>query len=313
MLDPIQIGLLLVLVGLALREWRRNSLRSAVDVYADLMQLGALSGREEGRDIAADGAEAERVLSSAKELSEMKPPRAALRRARLIPFAAAIGALLLTVLFSHGSPHPVLLAAVTLFFFSGGYLVSRRVELSLQANIVRQIEFFLPLVMERIVMAVQAGHDVISAVRTTVDLELEKKTVIDRTASYTIDPVTKLLSLVYKLTVAGRPFEEALKAVALKVECSPLRHAFIHLSNAHRDGGELVGPLKELSDSTQLYYQESIEEDIAKMPVKATMPLLCMFLGLVVGFLVTPMLHIISTTQSYSNGGLPSAPFTAPK
>jgi hypothetical protein len=83
----------------------------------------------------------------------------------------------------------------------------------------------------------------------------------------------------------------------MQVECSALRHAFIHLAVAYSEGGELVMPLRELSDSTQLYYQESIEEEIAKMPVKVTLPLLCTFAGLIIFFLTTPLVQVLEMTS----------------
>ena len=108
----------------------------------------------------------------------------------------------------------------------------------------------------------------------------------------------------YKLTEAGLPFSDALEYVAEKIESSPLRHAFIHLGVAHKEGGEIVAPLRELSDSTQLYFQESIEEEIAKMPVKATAPLLCTFAGLLIFFLASPLVQIISFIAKAKPGGM---------
>jgi hypothetical protein len=99
------------------------------------------------------------------------------------------------------------------------------------------------------------------------------------------------------LTEAGLGFEQSLREVSGIVNCSALRHAFIHLAVAQKEGGELVMPLKELSDATQLYYQESIEEDIAKLPVKATMPLVCTFAGLIICFITAPLLQVISLTS----------------
>ena len=82
------------------------------------------------------------------------------------------------------------------------------------------------------------------------------------------------------------------------VECSALRHAFIHLAMAYREGGELIMPLRELSDSTQLYFQESVEEDIAKMPAKATLPLLLTFAGLIICFVTVPLVQVLDMTSN---------------
>lgn len=154
----------------------------------------------------------------------------------------------------------------------------------------RDLDFFLPVVMERLVMAVQAGLDILPAVRTLVELGKEEG------ISEKVDPVTTLLGEVHSLCEAGMTFEQALDKVATRIDSGALRHAFVHLAVSHKEGGELVMPLRELSDSTQLFYQEIIEEEIAKMPVKATMPLLCTFAGLVLTFLTTPLIQLMSIT-----------------
>jgi Flp pilus assembly protein TadB len=151
-------------------------------------------------------------------------------------------------------------------------------------NYRRELEFYLPLVMERLVMAVQSGLDIMAAIGAIVEIEKGRK----------IDPVTRLLSTVHKLTESGLRMEQALNQVAAITECSALRHAFIHLAVAHKEGGELVMPLKELADSTQLYFQESVEEEIAKLPVKATLPLLLTFAGLIICFITTPIIQILT-------------------
>jgi hypothetical protein len=61
---------------------------------------------------------------------------------------------------------------------------------------------------------------------------------------------------------------------------------------AHRQGGEIVRPLKELSDATQTAYQEAVEEMIAKLPVKAVLPLVVTFTGLIICFLTVPLMQV---------------------
>jgi type II secretory pathway component PulF len=141
--------------------------------------------------------------------------------------------------------------------------------------------------MERIVMAVQSGLDLLSALRVLQDFS---------TADVR-DPVTVIFSEVLSLTESGFTFESALDSVGRRVEAPALRHAFIHLAVTHAEGGELTSPLRELSDSTQLYYQESVEEEIAKLPVKVTMPLLCTFAGLIIFFLTTPIMQVLEMTS----------------
>jgi hypothetical protein len=106
--------------------------------------------------------------------------------------------------------------------------------------------------------------------------------------------------LVLRLTESGLGFNRALCDVAELVPSTALKHAFIHLAVAYEEGGELVMPLRELSDATQLYYQEVVEEKIATLPVKATMPLICTFAGLILFFITTPLLQVMNVLSSIS-------------
>ncbi len=189
------------------------------------------------------------------------------------------------------------LVATALVGIALGYLIAEARKRRLIKADVRELEFFLPIVMERIVMAVQAGHDILASLK--VILELDEAAAKQRTDSRDTcphDAVTLLLQQVSDLAESGHGVEQSLHEIALSVDCPSLRHAFIHLAQAHKEGGELVLPLRELSDATQLYYQETIEEEIAKLPVKATLPLLCTFAGLIIFFLTAPMMQVIDIT-----------------
>ena len=164
------------------------------------------------------------------------------------------------------------------------YLVSRRAYIWRKTRFRREIEFFLPVVMERLVMAVEAGLDVIPALGAIV--EQARNGEVE-------DPVTRLLGIVHHLTEQGCGLDQSLQVVTNIVDCAALRHAFVHLGLAHREGGELIAPLRELSDSTQLYYQETVEEEIAKLPVKATAPLVCTFTGLILFFITSPVVQVM--------------------
>ncbi len=186
-----------------------------------------------------------------------------------------------------------------------GYLFAKSRSRRLEEKYTRSLEYFLPIVMERLVMAVQAGLDVIPALKAIV--EIDQKTLENRadgaephrrslSRQTNTDPVSELLVIVIKLSESGLSFEQALRDVASLVNCSALRHAFIHLAVAQKEGGEIVMPLRELSDSTQLYFQESSEEEIAKLPVKATLPLICTFAGLILCFLTSPLIQVLTLT-----------------
>ncbi|MCB0319357.1 MAG: type II secretion system F family protein [Bdellovibrionales bacterium] len=204
-----------------------------------------------------------------------------------IPILTGVGLGFLGLLLSKFNP----LIGLLLFCLglSGGFLYMRLQLASLRAQFVRNINFHLPLVMERLVMAAQAGLDVFSSLRVVTEMQSVEK-------GGAPDPVTQLLERVYRLTERGLGFEEALRQVSQQVENPALRHAFVHLAVAQKEGGELVTPLRELSDSTHSFYQETVEEEIARLPVKATLPLLLTFGGLILFFLSAPIIQIMKLT-----------------
>ena len=200
--------------------------------------------------------------------------------------------LIVRFLLGYDSIEGAIMAA--LFGFSAGVFLARRIKSSLRKKFIDRIEFYLPLAMERIVMAVESGLDLIPALKTLTQLE-EK-------VGDPNDPTTGLFKQVIELTEHGVRFERSLEEVGKHIEGSSLRHAFVHLSLAHKEGGEVVAPLRELSDATQMQFQENIEEHIAKIPVKATVPLLVMFIGLLICFLTPPAIQVLSVTSEMGTG-----------
>jgi Flp pilus assembly protein TadB len=215
------------------------------------------------------------------------------RRLRLYPLIGAIvGSGVKFMLFPSSAPASMAIA-LAILGFAVGYLVAQAARRAKVFAWERRCQFSLPITMERLVMGVQAGLDLLAALAVILKDEKENPT---------NDSVLELLEVVMKLTEAGLPFERALKEVAGKVQFTAIRHAFTHLAVAHREGGELVMPLKELSDATQSFYQETIEEEIARLPVKATLPLLCTFAGLIIFFITSPLIQVITMTAGVSAG-----------
>ena len=133
-------------------------------------------------------------------------------------------------------------------------------------------------------MGVGTGLDIIPALREA-----------SRAAG---DPVSNLLRWVVELSEEGLPVEVAFENASRKAVAPSVKHALIHLGLAYRQGGEIVRPLKELSDATQLAYQEIVEEQIARLPVKAVLPLVVTFTGLIVCFLTVPLMQVSSMTKT---------------
>ena len=269
--------------------------RGAAEVYEALADLDAADDD--------DGAAA-RLLPSVRLLNDdlgkigllMPEERVRFRAVnRALPGGCAL--LCFSLALMAGGWHPPRLVVAAGAGAALGYLLARSRIRSRARGYRRSLEYFLPLVMERIVMAVEAGLDIIAGVQHVVQLEHESEREA-RTEGFTyeIDPVCKLMEIVLQLAEAGLRFERSLQEVAEAVECAALKHAFVHLALAQKEGGELIMPLRELSDATQLHYQESVEEEIAALPVKATLPLVCTFAGLIVCFITTPLIQVMRIT-----------------
>jgi Flp pilus assembly protein TadB len=172
------------------------------------------------------------------------------------------------------------------------YLFRRARERARERDEREALERMVPVVMERIVMAALAGLDITSGIQAIIELH------DDQDSSREVDPVTRLLMQVMQRAEHGAGFAHALQSVAATVPSVAVRHAFIHLAVAHQEGGEVVQPLRELSDASQVFYQENLEEYISRLPVQATLPLLCTFSGLLLFFLTTPLIQVMELLQS---------------
>lgn len=198
--------------------------------------------------------------------------------------ARIIGALIIALFFIVCRKTSV----VSLFFamgigaLAGELYTSRRRENEKKLKL-RRMEFYLPTVMERIVMAVGSGLDIIPALREA--------------ALRANDPVSELMRWVVQLAESGVPVEAAFEMAAQQPLTPSVKHACLHLGLAYRQGGEIVRPLRELSDATQVAYQETVEEQIARLPVKAVLPLVLTFTGLIICFITIPLMQVGSLTK----------------
>lgn len=156
-----------------------------------------------------------------------------------------------------------------------------------EKTLTRRLEFALPMAMERVVMAVGSGLDILPA--------------LSEVARKSTDPVSEIFRRIVSLSEGGMRVEHALQIVADGSPSSSVKHALVHLGLAYKQGGEVIRPLKELSDATQTHYQEVVEEEIAKLPVNAVLPLIITFTGLIICFLTVPIIQVGDSLERFSH------------
>ncbi|MEY4669034.1 MAG: hypothetical protein RL518_1733 [Pseudomonadota bacterium] len=218
----------------------------------------------------------------------IEPPPPSVSAPKQRATAWVIGAVLVggaLMFFKQGTPVQVL--SYLLLGALGGEVVHRKVCERRTKDLVRRLEFYLPTAMERVVMAVGAGLDIIPA--------------LSEAARKGTDPVSDIFRSIVSLSEGGLRVEYAIEMTAHSVPSYPVKHALSHLSLAYKQGGEVVRPLKELSDATQTQYQESVEEEIAKLPVRAVVPLMLTFTGLIICFLTVPVVQVGASLEKFAH------------
>lgn len=230
---------------------------------------------------------AQKIISDQEEsgISVFEKDKDKTENSKVLPLLGAFGGLFIFFISGQQTIPNLLIATFT--GYGVVHFISRVVKETKKNNAKEEVEFFLPVFMEQIVMGVQAGLDVVPAI---------KEALVGGAAGK--GKLREMLENTIILSEKGIPFTQALDQVSSDIDIPTVRHAFIHLKLAFSQGGELVRPLRELSDATQLQYQESVEEEIAKLPVKAVMPLVLTFAGLMICFLTVPIVQLSSIMKS---------------
>jgi|GEM_PF-5198648 len=183
---------------------------------------------------------------------------------------------------------PDLAVGAIVIGLSLGYIVGRVLLNRALPDEQKAILFHLPMNLEKLLIAIQSGLDVVPALR------------ISCADTGPINPASRAFRTVVQLIEQGATVEGALEQVAASVQSVPLKHVLLHLKVAHNRGGDLTFPLRELADATQVTYEQAVDEEIAVLPIKATAPLLCTFLGLLIVFLTGPIMGVIQASSSGS-------------
>ncbi len=162
--------------------------------------------------------------------------------------------------------------------FAGVKLPTSIIERKIAAR-GEDILFYLPLVIEQIVIGVSSSLDIGPCLQRIIMMADERD-------SHNV--VTELLRYAEYHIRSGASLEEALVEIGTKSGHNELKHSFIALSQVAKHGGEITKQLQELGDAVAAQRETKIEEKIKKLELYATGPVALVFVGfmliLLIGF-----------------------------
>jgi pilus assembly protein TadC len=148
----------------------------------------------------------------------------------------------------------------------------------------KEIERELPFFIEDVVIAAESGMDLISSLKEACS---SRETSVGRLFT----------SLITSLE-GGASIEGAIKKINESYAGTSLSFALLHLQVAYKEGGGIRRSLRELGEAIRARYQDHIEERIAKLPAKATLPLAIAFGGVLLLFLAIPLTQIVEFAKN---------------
>jgi Flp pilus assembly protein TadB len=148
-----------------------------------------------------------------------------------------------------------------------------------------EIMFYLPLVIEQLVIGVSSSLDVGPCIRWIVQMADERDS---------HNAVTELLRYAQQYMKAGTSMENALILVARLSGHTELKHVFMSLSQVSKHGGEITKQLQELANAVSAQREARIEGKIKKLELEATGPVGLVFVAFMATFLSSLALQIVS-------------------
>ncbi len=130
--------------------------------------------------------------------------------------------------------------------------------------------YYLPLVIEQISIGVSSALDIGPCIAHITQMAKERET---------FNPVTEMLIHTEKLIVSGLNLGDSLVEVSEANGSPDVKHAFMFLAQCAKHGGEISRQLQELANAVMAQRQVQVEGRITALPVKATLPLTCVFFG----------------------------------
>jgi pilus assembly protein TadC len=134
----------------------------------------------------------------------------------------------------------------------------------------QEILYYLPIVIEQMVIGVSSSLDIGPCIQKIVDMAFER----DKSNS-----VVDLLDRVLIKVRAGHSLDESLTEIAERMQIDDLKHVFGAIAQVSRHGGEVTKQLQELADAVTTQREVQVESTIKKLELKATGPVAIAFLA----------------------------------
>jgi Flp pilus assembly protein TadB len=132
------------------------------------------------------------------------------------------------------------------------------------------ILFYLPLVIEQVVIGVSSSLDIGPCLQRVVSMADERDS---------HNCVTELVKITQHYIASGGTLEDALVDIGRRSGHTELKHAFMSLSQVAKHGGEVTKQLQELADAVSNQREAKIETKIKKLELEATVPVAVVFCG----------------------------------
>ena len=152
----------------------------------------------------------------------------------------------------------------------------------------------LPLFLESLILLVESGLSLLSAIEQTVDASTTAKGRIY---------IDRLLLAAREHSLAGVQFSTALRSIASDVPIRAVQHVLYHLELGSEDGGSVAKGLRALADYSHAEWQISISTRIKRLETFVVFPVFFAVVGLLLLTASGPLISIYNTDPTLTLPG----------
>lgn len=159
-----------------------------------------------------------------------------------------------------------------------------------QKEVERETLFRLPILLESIILLVEAGLGVLPALQRVMREENGQDSSV----------VCRILGVCHSLAASGIPFGQALSIVSDSVPQRTLKHVLLHLDISGTEGGELVPALRNLSEYVHNEWKLSVETRVKRLENLVVFPVFASVMGLLVLTSAVPLVPVLEFMDTLS-------------